>query len=181
MFPACIPGEIKRRTMSLRRIPPRMRIKQAAWKSSVGVRELLVWQRNCQHIKIAWVLNKTETCTIYTCQKETEWEREKVCIYSDMENFHSHLLWSVRVEAWCQTEFHKVTCTTCSHDRGALNVILWLDKPFVYSSSVIMPNRQSFEGWSYVLGHNNSAQKLDKTVKRLNVFDFRTLKQKLLF
>lgn len=40
----------------------------------------------------------------------------------------THLLMcSAGVEvAPCQAEFFKVTCTACSHDRGALNVIFGL-------------------------------------------------------
>lgn len=96
-----------------------MRIEQTAWKNSVGVRVLLVWQRDCHHIKIARVLNKTETCTIYTCQREEEAGRQR---RPDTENFHSHV-----GAAWCevqvfgasrQVEFREVTRTACSHDRG---------------------------------------------------------------
>lgn len=73
-----------------------MRIKQTAWKNSVGVRVLLVWQRDCHHIKIARVLNKTETCTIYTCQREEEAGRQR---RPDTENFHSRV-----GAAWCEVQ-----------------------------------------------------------------------------
>lgn len=73
-----------------------MRIKQTAWKNSVGVRVLLVWQRDCHHIKIARVLNKTETCTIYTCQREEEAGRQR---RPDTKNFHSRV-----GTAWCEVQ-----------------------------------------------------------------------------
>lgn len=154
MFPACLPGEIKRHTMYLRRIPPRMRIKQAAWKSSVGVRVLLVWQRDCHHIKIAWVLNKTETCTIYTCQRERERERQH---RPDMGNFHSHIS-----AAWCEVQvlaLHvRLNFMKWHLQHVHMTEVLWMlflgwwDKSFVYSSTCIMSHRQSFEQrtlWSW--------------------------------
>lgn len=90
-------GKLRGAPMYLRRIPLRMRIKQAAWKSSVGVRELLVWQRNCQHIKIARVLNKTETCTIYTCQREKQGESATLTWKISITTHTRH---DVRCKSW---------------------------------------------------------------------------------
>lgn len=106
------------------RIPSRMRIKQAAWKSSVGVRELSVWQRDCQHFKIARVLNKTETCTIYTCHgerkrrvrervRERAWHEEIVIV--------KFTAWSSRLYSLCQAGFSwRDTCSVLVWQRKLL-------------------------------------------------------------
>lgn len=153
MFPTCIPGEIKRRTMYLGRILPlRMRIKQAAWKSSVGVRELLVWQRNCQHIKIAWVLNKTETCTIYTCQREKH--RESASLTRKIS-----IVTYTPLHVKCESRsFMSEWISQCGRYsmftwQGRFKCNFWgrWGKSFVYSSTFIMTWWKSFERGVHVL------------------------------